>query len=61
MMLATAHLFALHLGFLLTQLEQRSQIDWHGQRGLSFLQLGSRQLQRLCYQRLSIPPLRPLP
>jgi hypothetical protein len=61
MLLATAQLFALHLGFLLTQLGQRYQIDWHGDRGLSFLQLGLRQLQRLCYQGLPIPPLRPLP
>lgn len=61
MLLATAQLFALHLGFLLTQLGQRYQIDWHGERGLSFLQLGLRQLQRLCYQGLPIPPFRPLP
>jgi hypothetical protein len=61
MLLATAQLFALHLGLLLTQLGQRYQIDWHGTRGLSFLQLGLRQLQRLCYQGLPIPPLRPLP
>lgn len=61
MLLATAQLFALHLGFLLTQLGQRYQIDWHGDRGLSFLQLGLRQLQRLCYQGLPIPPFQPLP
>ena len=61
MVLATAQLFALHLGFLLTQLGQRYQIDWHGERGLSFLQLGLRQLQSLCYQGQTIPPLRPLP
>lgn len=61
MLLATAQLFALHLGFLLTQLGQRYQIDWHGERGLSFLQLGLRQLHRLCYQGLPIPPFRPLP
>ncbi len=61
MLLATAQLFALHLGFLLTQLGQRYQIDWHGERGLSFLQLGLRQLHRLCYQGQQIPPFRPLP
>jgi hypothetical protein len=32
MLLATAQLFALHLGFLLTQLGQRYQVDWHGAR-----------------------------
>ena len=55
MLLATAQLFALHLGFLITQLGQRSQIDWHGERGLSFLQLGLRQIQSLCYQGQTIP------
>ncbi|NBD15301.1 MAG: hypothetical protein GVY04_03910 [Cyanobacteria bacterium] len=59
--MATAQIFALHLGFLLTQLGQLSQIDWHGDRGLSFFQLGLRQLHCLCYQGLPIPPLRPLP
>jgi hypothetical protein len=61
MLLATAQLFALYLGFLLTQPGQCSQIDWHGTRGLSFWQLGLRQLQCLCYQGLPIPPLRSLP
>ncbi|NEQ15844.1 MAG: hypothetical protein F6K63_35570 [Moorea sp. SIO1G6] len=36
---------------------QRPRIDWHGQRGLSFLQLGLRELARLCYQRLPLPKL----
>lgn len=61
MLLATAHLLALYWGFLLTHQGHRSQVDWHSQRGLSFLQLGLRQLQRLCYQNLPIPLLKPLP
>ena len=40
---------------------QRSRIDWHGQRGLSFLQLGLRELHRLCYERLPLPALQPFP
>jgi hypothetical protein len=60
MLLAMAQLFAIHLGFLLVHLEQRSRIDWHAQRGLSFLQLGLRELQRLCYLALPLPPLKPL-
>jgi hypothetical protein len=61
MLLATAQLFALYFGFLLTQLGHRYQVDWHGERGLSFWQLGLRQLQGLGYQGLPIPPFRPLP
>ena len=61
MLLATAQLLALHIGVTLTRLGQRHQIDWHGQRGLSFLQLGLRELQRLCYQGLPMPPFRALP
>lgn len=60
-LLATAHLLALYLGFLLTHQGQRYQVDWHAQWGLSFLQLGLRQLQRLCYQNLPLPLLKPLP
>jgi hypothetical protein len=29
---------------------RRKAIDWHSQRELSFLQLGLREIQRLCYQ-----------
>ena len=61
MLLAVAQLLAIHLGFFLTVVGQRSQLDWHAQRGLSFLQLGLRELQRLCYLRLSLPPFQPLP
>lgn len=61
MLLAIAQLFAIHLGFFLVYLGERSRMDWHAQRGLSFLQLGWRELQRLCYQALPLPPLKPLP
>ncbi|MEA5551182.1 hypothetical protein VB713_09380 [Anabaena cylindrica UHCC 0172] len=40
---------------------RRKILDWHSQRGLSFLQLGLRKIQRLCYQRLLIPRLVTLP
>ncbi len=59
MLLATAQLFALHLGFLLTQLGRRYQIDWHGERGLSFLQLGLRQQSASLLSRSVAPPLAP--
>ena len=61
MLLAIAQLFAIHLGLMLVDGGERSRIDWHARRGLSFLQLGLRQLQRLCYQALPLPPLTPLP
>ena len=40
---------------------RRKSLDWHSQRGLSFLQLGKRELQRLCYLGLSLPRLIGLP
>jgi hypothetical protein len=56
-----ATLMALMLGMMLVQARQRAAIDWHGDRGLSFLQLGLRQVAGLCYQRLPLPSLLPLP
>lgn len=61
MLLAMAQFLATHLGFFLLHYGQRTQIDWHGERGLSFLQLGLRQLQRLCYLNLPLPIFEPLP
>jgi hypothetical protein len=61
MLLASATLIALVLGRMLVRLGHREWIDWHGQRGLSYLQLGLRQLQQLCYQRQPLPCLQPLP
>jgi hypothetical protein len=58
MLLDCASLIALMLGFMLVRAKQRTRIDWHGERGLSFLQLGLRELSRLCYQRLPIPTLK---
>jgi len=40
---------------------ERTRLDWHGDRGLSFLQLGLRELARLCYERLPLPILQVLP
>jgi hypothetical protein len=61
MLLDCATLIALMLGMMLVQAGQRASIDWHGERGLSFLQLGLRQLAGLCYQRLPLPSLAALP
>lgn len=61
MLLDCATLIALMLGMMLVQAGQRTAIDWHGERGLSFLQLGLRQVAGLCYQRLPLPSFAALP
>lgn len=61
MLLDLAHLIAVVLGVLLVQAGQRLQLDWHGQRGLSFLQLGLREIARCGYQQRPLPSLTPLP
>jgi hypothetical protein len=61
MLLDAATLIALLLGMMLVQWGQRNRLDWHQERGFSFLQLGLRQLHRLCYQALPLPLLQPFP
>lgn len=60
MLLDCASLLALILGMMLVQAGKQTDLDWHGQRGLSFLQLGLREVARCCYQRLRLPLLRVL-
>ncbi|WP_041429353.1 hypothetical protein [Synechococcus sp. PCC 7502] len=61
MLLDTASLIALILGIMLVRLGHRAWLDWHHDRGLSFLQIGLRELQRLLYQGLLFPQLQILP
>lgn len=61
LMLATATIIAISMAVGVIAQGRRQQIDWHSQRGLSFLQLGLRELQSLCYQSLTIPTLAILP
>ena len=61
MLLDIAHLIAVIVGILVVQAGRRARLDWHGERGLSFLQLGLREIARRCYQRLGLPTLTPLP
>ncbi len=61
MLLDCAYLIAMVLAMMLVETDQRTRLDWHGQRGLSFLQLGLRELARLCYARLPLPILQALP
>jgi hypothetical protein len=50
-----------NLGLIMIETRQRSKIDWHGDRGLSLLQLGIRTVKSLSHQARSIPFLTPLP
>lgn len=61
MLIDSAYLIAVVLGVLLVQGGQRSRLDWHAQRGLSFLQLGLRELKSLGYRHLPLPRLQALP
>ncbi len=61
MLLDIAYLIAWMLGVRALHQGQLQRLDWHSQRGLSFLQLGLREVATLCYQRLPLPWLRPLP
>lgn len=61
MLLDIAYLIAVIVGVMLVQQGRRLTLDWHGQRGLSFLQLGLRECARLNYHRLMLPLLKRLP
>lgn len=61
MLLAVATVIAISTAIQMVANGQRSSLDWHSQRGLSFFQLGLRHLQSLCYKRLPIPELTQLP
>jgi hypothetical protein len=62
MLLAAATLIAIAIAVVAVFHQgQRTRLDWHSQRGFSFLQLGLREIQRLCYLNRPIPPLATLP
>jgi Transposase DDE domain len=61
MLLAAATLIAIAVAVVVVAEGRRKMLDWHSQRGLSFLQLGLREIKRLCYQHLPIPSLATLP
>jgi Transposase DDE domain len=61
MLLAAATIIAISVAIEVITQGALKSIDWHAQRGLSFLQIGLRHVNRLCYQRLPLPPLRYLP
>jgi hypothetical protein len=61
MMIEIAEILAIRLGLMMIETRQRSKIDWHGDRGLSLLQLGIRTVKSFCHQALSLPLLTPIP
>ncbi|WP_228052528.1 hypothetical protein [Nodosilinea sp. LEGE 07298] len=61
MLLDCAYLIALVLGMMLVKAGRRTRLNWHGDRGLSFLQLDLRERARLGYARLPLPILQALP
>ncbi|MEH1778800.1 MAG: transposase [Nostoc sp.] len=61
MLLAAATLIAIAVAVVVVGEGRRKMLDWHSQRGLSFLQLGLREIKRLCYQHLPIASLPALP
>lgn len=61
MLLAAATIIAIAVAVQVCAQGRRQSIDWHAQRGLSFLQIGLRQINQLCYQRRLLPPLAQLP
>lgn len=61
LLLAIATLLSISAALQLMATGQRQSLDWHHQRGLSFFQLGLRQIQSLCYLRRPLPPLFRLP
>jgi hypothetical protein len=58
MLLAAATIIAISVAIEVIAQDTLKAIDWHAHRGLSFLQIGLRHVNRLCYQRLPLPPLR---
>jgi hypothetical protein len=61
MLMDCATLLVIVLGTMVVHMGQRVPLDWHPQRGLSFLQLGLRELQRLLHCGERLPILEQLP
>ncbi len=47
---AAATLIAITIALVVMREGRRPMLDWHSQRGLSFLQLGLREIERLSKQ-----------
>jgi hypothetical protein len=61
MLLATATIISISMAIEVIAQGRLNFIDWHAQRGLSFLQSGLRYINQLCYLRVPLPPFTRLP
>ena len=61
MLVEMAARLAIRLGLTVIQTGQRLRLDWHGERGLSLLQLGIREIKSRCHNALPLPVLTPFP
>jgi hypothetical protein len=61
MLLAVATIISISMAIEVIAQGRLNSIDWHAQRGFSFLQIGLRYINQLCYLRLPLPPLPSLP
>jgi hypothetical protein len=61
MMLEIAQLLAIRMGLIVIETGKRGVLDWHWDRGLSLVQLGIREVKRICHNALKIPRLVPIP
>jgi hypothetical protein len=61
MLLAVATIISIAMAIEVIAQDYLKFIDWHTQRGLSFVQIGLRYINQLCYLRLPLPPLPSLP
>jgi hypothetical protein len=61
MLLAAATIIAISMAIEVIAQGRLKSIDWHAQRGLSFLQIGLRYINELCYLRMPLPQFVRLP
>jgi hypothetical protein len=61
MFLAVATIISIAMAIEVISQGCLNSIDWHMQQGLSFVQIGLRYINQLCYLRLPLPPLPSLP
>jgi hypothetical protein len=61
LLMATAQLLAIAVGFCLMRSKKLSSIDPHTHRGLSFLQLGLRHIQSLCHLQIPLAAFQAIP
>lgn len=61
MLMATGTIIAISTAVHVVAKGALNSLDWHSRRGLSFLQIGLRKINELCYLRQPLPTFTPLP